>query len=676
MNILLKHDLKLNYKLLVKKMFRTMEALRTSNSVRIKMLILNFQFNIMVTLQADIFEFIEDFVRIIFESFDDFDIRVKSAAEMMNWFIQEQITVQKEAFKNAQPDVLREVLKCVEKTDNYQVKILVVEWVYLIDALPRSLLYNQVKLVFPKLLYLLHQNNYEVRSLVLRKLEKLCREVRLSQKPVSKVREVLDALCKFLNRHGQKKQKSVELFHLLKTVLESFEFCVGPERTDGLSKDEQEKVPDILRKVFHMCLNEFTPVFYVQRLRNQLNNQLKSILQTVDLKEQLKGMDEYLFTQYILYSAKHNVRDIYLLKEVSLMRSLMTRAKPVQNVPFFARIFLQILSNNKANYKKRRFKIFLIEKTPLMIKSLFRSEALISEFYKSVLELVLRPSKTYAITDEIKYCLLLTSVNSLSLVDIFDILAFRHAEPQMSSGFVLKFFLIMKKMITEDIRRRFLYDCFECPQEFLNLRNFTESPQDAMISFETEPHSSSQIYKLVGEDFGSQLKGGKSCTSPRNNMLSFSVMHRANSLLAKRSIFDVLLENPFSTLMLSVLFGCYHFALKLVRHLVFFYASSKPIGDQDEFIRELEKVFHHLLATLRIPRHFADYHLFKLVELGCVLIPQNSLFLLLKQRLKFMKKMQVRVRSDHQLRKEEELLSFDKYVKSRKFFAKAEGSVY
>ena len=215
-------------------MFQTIDNFRMSNSIRIKMLILNFQFNVMVTLQADIFEYIEDFFKIILESFDDFDIRVKNAAEMMNWFIQEQITVQSDKFKNSQSDVLRDILKYVEKTDNYQVKLLVIEWVYLIDALPKSMLYNQVKVVVPKLLYMLHRNSYEIRSLVLRKLEKLCKEIRFSNKPLSKVKEVLDAICKYLNRHFQKKKKSIEFFHLFKTVLESFEFSLTNENINEI----------------------------------------------------------------------------------------------------------------------------------------------------------------------------------------------------------------------------------------------------------------------------------------------------------------------------------------------------------------------------------------------------------------------------------------------------------
>jgi hypothetical protein len=267
------------------------------------------------------------------------------------------------------------------------------------------------------------------------------------------------------------------------------------------------------------------------------------------------------------------------------------------------------------------------------------------------------------------------SVPALSIVDIFDIFAFRHTGPQMSSGFILKFFLIMKKMITEDIRRRFLYDCFDSPQDFISLKQFGELNAEAMSTLDNELLNSMEpiqetkpVYRIISEDTG---LNPMQVQSPQQKLISFFPVppgNKTNSILVKKSIFDVLLENPFSTLMLSVLFGCYHFATQLVKFLVFFYTSSKPIHHQNEFIKELEKVFHHLLSILRIPRHFADFHLYKLIELGCVLIPQNKLFFLLKERLKFMKKMHVKIRSDHSVRQEEEHFSFRKYVLSCKFF--------
>lgn len=670
-NILLKHKLKLNYKLLVNKMFQTIDGLRMSNSVRIKILILNFQFNVMVTLQADIFEYIEDFFKIILESFDDFDIRVKNAAEMMNWFIQEQITVQSEAFKNSQNDLLREILKYVEKTDNYQVKLLVIEWVYLVDALPKSMLYNQVKAIVPKLLFMLHRNKYEIRSLVLRKLEKLFREIRLSHKPLTRVKDVLNAICKYLNRFFAKKKKSVEMFHLFKTVLESFEFSVSPERVRELGREEREKIPQILKKIFNMCLDEFTQVFFVQKMRNTLNTQLKRILQNVDFRKGFEELEEELSKEYLNYATRHSIKDLYLLKEVHSVRSLVLLRAPVRNdspchLSQSAQIFLQVLSNNKVNYKKRRFKIFLIEKIPLLISSIFRSQKMVEGFYKKVLTLALQSQKNYAITDEIKYCLLLMSSPSLSIVTIFDILSARHLGPKLSSGFALKFFLIMKKNITENIRQRFIYDCFDPPQNLVLLKECTELDQDLMTRLEAEGKFQSskemiEVFQALSQNPDAQL-------SSTGRSPNFAQIDRIGPELVKKSIFDILLENPFSTIMLCVIFSCYHFATELIKHLVFFYGSTKSISQQDRFIEELEKVFKHLLSILRIPRHFEDVYLIRLIKLVCVLIPQNNLFFVLKKRLKFMKQIQIKAKTNHQHRKDEEMICFKAYITSSKFF--------
>ena len=121
MNVLLQHRFQIDYKHLVKRIFFSLEKLKISDSRRVKLLLLNFQFNMMVSLRSDIFAFIEDFFQVIVRNYDDFDIEVTRAAGLMNSFVQEQITIRSKTFRANQIKVLREVLKSSERWDNYQV---------------------------------------------------------------------------------------------------------------------------------------------------------------------------------------------------------------------------------------------------------------------------------------------------------------------------------------------------------------------------------------------------------------------------------------------------------------------------------------------------------------------------------------------------------------------------
>ena len=376
-------------------------------------------------------------------------------------------------------------------------------------------------------------------------------------------------------------------------TLDSFEVSLAQiddsANPGQLPREERDRVPAIVKRLLEMCLNDFVAVFFVQRYRNLLCSKLKFLLRhrALSSPEISESLSATLSEQYLVYVSKYKIRDVYLLKEVHLMKSLLSPPKSAlleSGVVLFAQIFLQILANNRNNFSKKRFKIFLVERVPTVVSKLFLHASTQQSFYRNVLRLVLQNQRNLRIRNDIKYCLFLMASDCLELSDIFDLLC-ADFEQFMPAGFVLKFFLITKKSISPELSQKFLRVCF--------------------------------------------LDVGTAAPRQRNILV----------MNPQRSIISDILQNPFSALIMTILFRCFYFARRLVADLVLTSAALKSMAQQGRLIVEIERVFHYLLSVLRLPCYFTDFQFAQLLKLVLCLIPQNDLFFLIRKRLKFMRHM-------------------------------------
>ena len=315
---------------------------------------------------------------VVVRFYDDLDDDIKNSAHNLNDCLTDCISSTID--KNSRiSNMLRTIVKCIYETRNERVRLLILEWIYLLDTFPCCDLAQYIDIFIAEFVEFYFDNNIEIVELASNKITEIRRRFdglfKLDLGKIIKVLEILRTVnARFSDQISRKMEK-----HLFDLFYEFIQVIVNYYST---AHTQNIRVPQKLSfDVFKLVLLDIYLHQYKvdpsracqKKIYKTLKLLVKKFRGSLDSQTEIE-MKENLLVYYKVFIANYSYSDFSILYEINGLLKMFSASKleiKIGHLDILIEIVWLLILNNKRKNKMGKLAAFIISKLDDVLTEFF-----------------------------------------------------------------------------------------------------------------------------------------------------------------------------------------------------------------------------------------------------------------------------------------------------------------
>lgn len=542
---------------------------------QITIALFEFLLNVLICIKPQVDFYFFDFFDPIILFYDDYDSEIKNACHLLNKVLLDIFISQVEKISKHYV-IVKSIIKNIQIAKNENIRLLILEWIYVIDSFPCFDISYIFEQYIADLIYLFNEDNIEIVRLVKNKVISIVNRHKMKnsidKKKIFKVMRNVYLVSTQFEKSKNFKSFEKNVFFIL---MEYFEIFIKKiEDYEKRKKDNKNLRIDLnlIYDVFEfMIRNVYLKKYKVQKnltFRKKCYKKIKYFISKVMevLNDQIvMNMKKSLIDNYKNFVKVNNSSDFGLFYEINGFLRVFSKSKNKIELSFIralTKLFWYILKNNKKNFKKEKFQYFISEKIAISLEELFTN-------------------------NENAYDIFLKNL-------IYIIFENKH------QIFVKPIFIHLLGFFRKNLELYEILQLFTQCSIFLNLKKF--------LRF-----------------FFEQLQQE---TDINRNKISNFIFQKNSTIFT-----NILFNNPLWFILINISLKNFEFCCLFLKHLIDLY-QFQSFDKQINFANQISKMLFYLDHLIKNYNYYQNFYFLKFISISLMIIPQNDIFKKYKNFLK------------------------------------------
>ena len=551
------------------------KELFTKRIKQITIALFEFLLNVLMCVKSQVDFYFFDFFDPIILFYDDYDNEIKNACNLLNKVLLDTFISQVEKISKHYV-IVKTIIKNIQIAKNENIRLLILEWIYVIDSFPCFDISYIFEQYIADLIYLFNEDNIEIVRLVKHKIKEIIKKHKnknnLDKKKIFKVIRNVYLVSTQFEKSKNKKTIEKNIFEIL---MEYFQIFIKKiEDYEKKKKDNKNLRIDLnlIYDVFEfMIQNIYLKKYKLQKnltFRKKCYKKIKLFISKVmDVLNEKIAMDmkKSLIDNYKSFVKLNKCSDFGLFYEINGFLRVFSKSKNKIELSFLrslTKLFWYILKNNKKNFKKEKFQYFISEKIALSLEELF-------------------------LDNENGYDIFLKNL-------IYIIFENKH------QIFVKPIFIHLLGFFKKNLELYEILQLFTQCSIFLNLKKF-------LRFFFEQLQQETDINRIKISNF---------------------IFQKHSSIFT-----NILFNNPLWFLLINIALKNFEFCCKFLKYLIDKY-QFLCYEKQINFANKISKMLFYLDHLIKNYNYYENYYFLNFISIALMIIPQNHMFFKFQNFLK------------------------------------------